>query len=100
MKILLLLLILTGCAAFEPPEFKPTEFNDYLIIHIVIDNDLSWLGLDTEHTKVRGAAKCKKGICTLYLPDDDNAVNDCVWLHEFKDHAVYGVKHSEDYIAC
>ena len=96
MKILLLLFTLTGCAAAE---FKPAEFNDYLIIHVVIDNDLSWLGLDTEHTKVRGYADCKKGICTLYMPDKGSEL-DCVWLHEFRDHAVYGIKHDENYIAC
>jgi len=94
--IALLAGLMFGCAA-QPEYGKP---NKYLVIKLVIDDDLSWMGLDKPGKKVTGYADCKNGICTLYLPSDRSSLSDCIWLHEFRDHAVYNMKHDKDYIAC
>ena len=69
MKILIILLFLTGCAAFGQPKFKPTQYNTRLELNIIPTEDFSKLEKKYKHEDLGGMTEYIdfKGKCNLYI---------------------------------
>ena len=70
MKILLLLVMLTGCSAFDAPKFKPTQYNTELNLTIIPTTDFSVLAKKHGYDDLGGMTEYVdfKGKCNIYIP--------------------------------
>ena len=100
MKILILAILLQGCALFDAPKFKPTQYNLDLQIKVIPTEDFSKLA-DKHNFKSLGGLtiyKDFKGRCDIYIPiikevRDGYAM--CVAGHELF-HCILGSFHKPD----
>ncbi len=102
MKILLLLLImgLTGCAVFDAPKFKPTQYNTELQLNIVPTEDFTALKKKWGFEDLGGMTEYVdfKGKCNIYIPmlkEVRDSYTMCVAGHELF-HCMLGNFHNPD----
>ena len=69
-KLLLIALLPQGCAAFDAPQFKPTQYNLNLQLKIVPTEDFSGLKKKWGFDSLGGMTEYNdiKGKCRLYIP--------------------------------
>ena len=95
MKLLIIFLLLSGCAIVPP--LKPTQNNKHITATIIINDSI---GNDKKGRTILGETWYidKKGTCIFILPtvrDVYDAKNMCVWGHELL-HCVMGSFHTDD----
>jgi len=100
MRILLLALLLSGCAAFDAPKFKPNQYNLDLQLKIVPTQDFRALAKKYNYPDLGGLTVYKdfKGKCVLYIPmikEVRDGYKMCVAGHELF-HCILGSFHKKD----
>ena len=100
MKILLLLVMLPGCSAFDAPKFKPTQYNTELQITIVPTEDFTELKKRFGYKDLGGMTEYIdfKGKCNLNIPmlkEVRDPYTMCVAGHELF-HCILGNFHDKD----
>ncbi len=100
MKILLLLVMLTGCSAFDAPKFKPTQYNTKLSLTIIPTTDFSVLAKKHGYESLGGMTEYVdfKGKAILYIPmlkEVRDGYTMCVAGHELF-HVILGNFHDKD----
>ena len=91
----LILLLLSGCSAFEPA-FKPTTYRTGVDLTVIKRDNLP-PPYDAPHLKKWGTFYCytdKK--CTIWIPTGDSACAKEVEAHE-RLHVKYGLWHDETF---
>ena len=101
-KILLLLLLVmgTGCAAFDAPRFKPTQYNLDLQLKIVPTTDFRALAERYNYPDLGGLTIYEdfKGKCEIYIPmleEVRDPYTMCAAGHELF-HCILGSFHKPD----
>ena len=100
MRIILISLLLSGCAVFDPPQFKPTQYNLDLQIKIIPTEDFSALAKKHGFESLGGMTEFVdfKGKCKLYIPmlkEVRDPYTMCVAGHELF-HCILGNFHKKD----
>lgn len=98
--ILILVLLLSGCAAFDAPVFKPNQYNTDLYIKVIPTEDFTALAEKYNFKSLGGLTIYKdfKGRCELYIPiikEVRDGYTMCVAGHELF-HCILGSFHKPD----
>jgi len=98
--LILTALLLSGCAGFDTPKFKPTQYNLDLQLKVVPTEDFTALAEKYNYPNLGGLTVYKdfKGRCDIYIPiikevRDSYAM--CVAGHELF-HCILGSFHKPD----
>ena len=98
--LIVMMVSLIGCAVFDAPKFKPTQYNTELQLNIVPTDDFTALKKKFGFEDLGGMTEYidHKGKCNLYIPmlkEVRDSYTMCVAGHELF-HCILGNFHKKD----